>query len=201
MKIVVTESQYKTILNESLTDKIKKELENLKSYTQKIISDMEKAYSFHIRFGLTYGAGIGAIFEPIMSFLSEKTPELTKYQLQMIALAAISIVFFENKDIKNLQKKIEEENLEHELSEAVSYTSNLKTKIKRILEVMGMTFYRATDIVSYAFLLPLLTELNKLINLDVQSINYEMISKAILSATGIMLSGLVIKRMVNKFLK
>ena len=100
-----------------------------------------------------------------------------------------------------LQKKIEEENLEHELSEAVSYTSNLKTKIKRILEVMGMTFYRATDIVSYAFLLPLLTELNKLINLDVQSINYEMISKAILSATGIMLSGLVIKRMVNKFLK
>lgn len=201
MKIVVTESQYKTILNESLTDKIKKELENLKSYTQKIISDMEKAYSFYIRFGLTYSAGIGAIFEPIMSFLSEKTPELTKYQLQMIALAAISIVFFENKDIKNLQKKIEEENLENELSEAVSYTSNLKTKIKRILEVMGMTFYRATNIVSYAFLLPLLTELNKLINLDVQSINYEMISKAILSATGIMLSGLVIKRMVNKFLK
>lgn len=201
MKIIVNESQYKTILNEGLIDKISKELENLKRNTQKILSDMEKAYNFHIRFGLTYGAGIGAIFEPIMSFLSEKTPELTKYQIQMIALAAISIVFFENKDIKNLQKKIDEEGLENELAEAVSYTSSLKTKIKRILEVMGMTFYRATDIVSYAFLLPLLTEINKIINLDIQLINYEMISRAILSATGIMLSGLVIKRLVNKILK
>lgn len=201
MKVIVTESQYKIILNEGLMSKISKQLEDFNNFTKKIISDVKNAYNFHIRFGLTYGAGIGAILEPIMNFLNEKSPELSKGQMQMIALAAISIVFFESKQLNELKRTIRDENLGNELAQTISYVSIIKQKLKKILELIGLSVYRATDIISYAFLLPLLTELNKLINLDMQSINYDLISKTILSATGIMLSGLIIKRMTEKLLK
>lgn len=198
MKVTITEEQFKLILEESFIDKVKEKLEQLKSLTEKVISDLKESYNFHIKFGLTYGAGIGAVIGPITDFLHGRYPEIDPHQINMLAVAAIMIVFFENKEIEKVEKKISEEGLENELAEAVNFTSFFSRKFSKFFNVLGASIHRASDIVSYAFLLPLLTEMYQLMSNGLGSLDYELISKSILYATGIMISSNLLKRMIDK---
>ena len=197
MKITITEEQYKLILEESFVDKVKEKLEQFKNLTEKVISDLKQSYNFHIKFGLTYGAGIGAVIGPITNFLNGRYPEIDSHQINMLAVAAIMIVFFENKEINKIEQKISEQNLENELAEAVNFTSFFSKKFSKFFNGLGASIHRASDIVSYAFLLPLLTEMYKLMSSGLGSLDYELISKSILYATGIMISSNLLKRMID----
>lgn len=197
MKITITEEQYNLILETAFIDKVKEKLEQFKSLTEKIISDLKQSYNFHIKFGLTYGAGIGAVLGPITNFLHGRYPEIDSHQINMLAVAAIMVVFFENKKIEKIEKKISEENLENELAEAVNFTSFFSRKFSKFFNVLGASIQRASDIVSYAFLLPLLTEMYKLMSGGLESLDFDLISKSILYATGIMVSSNLLKRMMD----
>jgi len=103
MKFIITEEQYKQILNEGITDTITKKIEKFKEFFQKIIDDLKTSYNFHIKFGLTYGAGIGAIIQPITDYLNSRYPNLETSQIEMLAVASIMIVFFEGKEIEKVE--------------------------------------------------------------------------------------------------
>jgi hypothetical protein len=201
MKFIITEEQYKQILNEGITDTITKKIEKFKEFFQKIIDDLKTSYNFHIKFGLTYGAGIGAIIQPITDYLNSRYPNLETSQIEMLAVASIMIVFFEGKEIEKIEKKVTEENLENELADGVGYAEVLSVKFKKVMNVLGMSVYRLSDIVAYAFLLPLLSEIYKFMDKGVEAMDFDLISKSIMISTGIMIGGNLIKRMVEKLSK
>jgi hypothetical protein len=201
MKFIITEEQYKQILNESIQENISKKIEKFKEFFQKIIDDLKKSYNFHIKFGLTYGAGIGAIIQPITDYLNSRYPNLETSQIEMLAVASIMIVFFEGKEIEKVEQKISEENLENELADGVGYAEVLSRKFKKVINVLGMSIYRMSDIVAYAFLLPLLTEIYKFMDKGIDAMDFDMISKSIMVSTGIMIGGNLIKRMVERLNK
>ena len=201
MKFIITEEQYKQILNEGITDTITKKIEKFKEFFQKIIDDLKTSYNFHIKFGLTYGAGIGAIIQPITDYLNSRYPNLETSQIEMLAVASIMIVFFEGKEIEKIEKKVTEENLENELADGVGYAEVLSVKFKKVMNVLGMSVYRLSDIVAYAFLLPLLSEIYKFMDKGVEAMDFDLISKSIMISTGIMIGGNLIKRMVEKLNK
>lgn len=201
MKFIITEEQYKQILNEGITDTITKKIEKFKEFFQKIIDDLKTSYNFHIKFGLTYGAGIGAIIQPITDYLNSRYPNLETSQIEMLAVASIMIVFFEGKEIEKIEKKVTEENLENELADGVGYVEVLSVKFKKVMNVLGMSVYRLSDIVAYAFLLPLLSEIYKFMDKGVEAMDFDLISKSIMISTGIMIGGNLIKRMVEKLNK
>jgi len=201
MKFIITEEQYKQILNEGITDTITKKIEKFKEFFQKIIDDLKTSYNFHIKFGLTYGAGIGAIIQPITDYLNSRYPNLETSQIEMLAVASIMIVFFEGKEIEKIEKKVTEESLENELADGVGYAEVLSVKFKKVINVLGMSVYRLSDIVAYAFLLPLLSEIYKFMDKGVEAMDFDLISKSIMISTGIMIGGNLIKRMVEKLSK
>lgn len=201
MKFIITEEQYKQILNESVTETITKKIEKFKEFFKKIIDDLKTSYNFHIKFGLTYGAGIGAIIKPITDYLNSRYPNLETSQIEMLAVASIMIVFFEGKEIKKIEKKVTEESLENELADGVGYAEVLSVKFKKVMNVLGMSVYRLSDIVAYAFLLPLLSEIYKFMDKGVEAMDFDLISKSIMISTGIMIGGNLIKRMVEKLNK
>lgn len=201
MKFIITEEQYKQILNEGITDTITKKIEKFKEFFQKIIDDLKTSYNFHIKFGLTYGAGIGAIIQPITDYLNSRYPNLETSQIEMLAVASIMIVFFEGKEIEKIEKKVTEESLENELADGVGYAEVLSVKFKKVMNVLGMSVYRLSDIVAYAFLLPLLSEIYKFMDKGVEAMDFDLISKSIMISTGIMIGGNLIKRMVEKLNK
>lgn len=201
MKFIITEEQYKQILNEGITDTITKKIEKFKEFFQKIIDDLKTSYNFHIKFGLTYGAGIGAIIQPITDYLNSRYPNLETSQIEMLAVASIMIVFFEGKEIEKIEKKVTQDSLENELADGVGYAEVLSVKFKKVMNVLGMSVYRLSDIVAYAFLLPLLSEIYKFMDKGVEAMDFDLISKSIMISTGIMIGGNLIKRMVEKLNK
>ena len=201
MKFIITEEQYKQILNESIQENISKKIEKFKQFFQKVIDDLKKSYNFHIKFGLTYGAGIGAIIQPITDYLNSRYPNLETSQIEMLAVASIMIVFFEGKEIEKVEQKISDENLENELADGIGYAEVLSKKFKKVINVLGMSVYRMSDIVAYAFLLPLLTEIYKFMDKGIDAMDFDMISKSIMVSTGIMIGGNLIKRMVERLNK
>jgi hypothetical protein len=201
MKFIITEEQYKQILNEGITDTITKKIEKFKEFFQKIIDDLKTSYNFHIKFGLTYGAGIGAIIQPITDYLNSRYPNLETSQIEMLAVASIMIVFFEGKEIEKIEKKVTEESLENELADGVGYAEVLSVKFKKVINVLGMSVYRLSDIVAYAFLLPLLSEIYKFMDKGAEAMDFDLISKSIMISTGIVIGGNLIKRMVEKLNK
>ena len=102
------------------------------------------------------------------------------------------------KDFQDPEKEVEEKGLQNELVDAVSFTESLKTKFSKIFKAVGSSFWRGTDIVGYAFLLPILGEFTKFLqSYNVSDIDFDTIAKSLSEATGIIVGGHVLKRMFN----
>ena len=75
---------------------------------------------------------------------------------------------------------------------------SVKTKFSKILKAVGSSFWRGTDIIGYAFLLPILGEFAKFLqSYNVSDIDFDTIAKSLSEATGIIVGGHVLKRMFN----
>lgn len=83
----------------------------------------------------------------------------------------------------------------------MGYAEVLSVKFKKVINVLGMSVYRLSDIVAYAFLLPLLSEIYKFMDKGAEAMDFDLISKSIMISTGIVIGGNLIKRMVEKLNK
>lgn len=205
MKIIISEEQYRLLMEENFRNNLIAKLESFKNFTKEVLEDLRKSFNFNIKFGLTYGAGIGVLLSHVNEFLSGKYPQLTDSEIKMLAVTAIMIVFYETKDvIKNekLQNKIDDLGLTNELADTINHVGKLRDKIAIILKSLDASIFRATDIVGYTFLLPILTEMSKFMNSwDISSVDFNSMAKSIAIATGIILSGHSLKKMFEKLSK
>ena len=202
MKIVIREEQYRLLLEENFKTSLIKKLESLKQFTFDIIYDLKDSFNFNIKFGLTYGAGIGVVLSHITDYLHGKYSSLNEDEIKMLAIAAIMVVFFETKDVLKAEEKIENSGLTNEFADTVLFTENIKSRFSKILKSLGASIWRGSDIIGYAFLLPILAELTKFLHTyDISQIDFESIAKSISIATGIIISGHVLKKMFDKVSK
>jgi hypothetical protein len=205
MKIVISEEQYRLLMEENFKNNLISKLESFKKFTTDVLNDLKRSFNFNIKFGLTYGAGIGVLLSHVNEFLSGKYPQLTDSEIKMLAMTAIMIVFFETKDIvknEKLQNKVDDLGLTNELAETVNHVGGLRKKIEVILKSLDASIWRATDIVGYTFLLPILNEMSKYMSTwDISNVDWSTLAKSISVATGIILSGHVLKKMFEKLSK
>lgn len=202
MRIIITEEQHRVILKENFKTDVIGKVESFKQYTTEILNDLKNSMNFNFRFGVTYGAGVGVVLNHVIQHLNENYSGLSESDIKMLALTAIMVVFFETKDTIKMEKEVEDKGLGSELAAAVSFTDRLKTKFSRILKAVGSSFWRGTDIIGYAFLLPILGEFTKFLNsYNVSDVDFETIAQSLSEATGIIISGHILKRMFNSFSK
>lgn len=196
MPFVITEEQYKTLLIEDIEQKSKNHAEKAKEIVSKHIEEVGEQQKLNFRFLLTYGAGISTFIEPVQKYLSGQYPNLNPSDISLLALSAISILFFETKDYLSAIKSINQRGLDEELETAVSFTEKLKNRVVDILNILGLSTYRMMDIISYSFILPLLgtikTQLNTGVNMTPEEIL--KIIESTMIAAGITLTGSGIKK-------
>jgi predicted PurR-regulated permease PerM len=151
------------------------------------------------RFLVTYGAGIGALVGPVTQYLQQEYPTLNREQIAALFIMAISIVYFENQNLKKSKEWITIRNLDDELESAVEYIQKLKNKVKNILNVSGASIYRSMDILSYTFLLPIFsTLLNLMTNQEVSNDLMTDLFEPLVSSGLITLSGAAIKEFIDR---
>jgi hypothetical protein len=198
MEIIITEEQQRIILKENFKSDVIRKVESFKKYTSDIIGDLKNTMNFNFRFGVTYGAGIGVVLNHVIEHMHGKYSGLSDTDIKMLAVTAIMVVFFESKDLIKMESEVEKKGLDSELVEAVHFTETLKTKFSRILKAVGSSFWRGTDIVGYAFLLPILGEFTKFLqSYNVSDMDFDTIAQSLSEATGIIVGGHVLKRMFN----
>lgn len=198
MKVIISEEQQRTILKENFKSDVIEKVESFKKYTQDVLNDLKQSLGFNFRFGVTYGAGIGVVLNHVVEHLQGNFSGLSDADIKMLALTAIMIVFFETKDTIEMETKVEKKGLQNELSDAVVFTDTLKTKFSRILKAVGSSFWRGTDIIGYAFLLPILGEFSKFLQSgNMSDLDLQKIAISLSESTGIIISGLVLKKIFN----
>lgn len=194
MNVIISESQYRTILNERYGGYFENIFKKYSNKVIKTIDNVKKQYGINIRFALTYGSAIGALIPSIESYLNGEFPELLPGQISGLAITAIFVVFFSSKDYFELKKKIENDGLGNELSAAVNKVETIKDKFSDMLRILGLSIYTLKDMVAYTFLLPVLGALNSVITTyGVSSIQFDTLIESILTSGLITTSGVVAK--------
>ena len=195
MKVVLTETQYRKLLEEHYKDNVTNTLSKIGAFTLKVIKDASTQLKFDFRFLLTYGAGIGAILQSVFDYLQGTFTNLDSNQIAGLTVMAIAVVFYENKDLK----KIIDEMKGSELSTAISYTEKIKNKCSQLLKVLGLSIHRTSNIVSYSFLVPVLSILIDVVTKHgIESSQFEMLLEALSTSSLIAIPGVAIRDVLLK---
>lgn len=177
MKIVLTEEQYKEVINESI---IKDTLKDLKINTGIVF---------------TFGAGMGAFMGPVSRMLSGSGFNLNPNEVALLIIASVAILL-NDKNTKELIEKVKEKGLDKALEGTKDLIKNITDIIRSVFKgLLGVT-YSLGEILGFAFLLsPIMKVLNQIINdrnITTDNVNVLL--------SGVVLAGLVfvIRNVIGK---
>ena len=199
MRVILTENQYRFLLKESFNEKIGSSLSRMSEFSNRVVFDAFNQLKFDFRFLTTYGAGIGAILQSVFDYLQGNFTGLDNTQIAGLTVMAIGVVFFENKDLKENLNKIKELGLSSQLNNAVSFTEKLKSKFSYLLKLLGMTVHRTSNIISYSFLIPILSIVIEIVTKHgVDSNQFQMLIESLLTSGLIAVEGVALRDILIK---
>ena len=146
MKIVITEEQYKSLINENL---FKDTLKDLKINTGLLF---------------TFGTGMGAFMGPVERLLTGSGFSFSSIEISLLIITAIAILINDtNKE--SLLNKLKEFNLTKALDGVKDLIKNSTDIIRSTVKgIMGVS-YSLTEILGFAFILnPVMKIINSIIN-------------------------------------
>ena len=157
MNVLITEQQNKLILLEGMSDIMSAIFEHGADFSANLYKRIMKRYKFNLKILLTFGAGVGALMEPLMEFLKGNYPDLNEEQITLLVVATVCVVFNEGKEVlKQVLPIIKKQNLENEFTSGVNKVKALITSFKGFIGTLGNSAAFISDVMSYIYLIPVL---------------------------------------------
>jgi hypothetical protein len=203
MNIVISESQKKILLFESLNDEVSNRIKKTKSFANEAIREVQKNFGINLKFLLTWGASIGGIMHPLNEFVNGEYPELNQTDTFLIIVGAVSIVFFNNKEVVDkIIEKVKEKGIVDALKTAVQKTNEFKKVFIGFIESLNLSLQQFTNIIGYAFIIPILPTIYEMSVVGVyDSESVKLLILRIVASISVGLSGVVIREVVKKLIK
>jgi len=204
MSILITESQERMILNES----IGREFGNIlrrNSDIGRLITTQIKEITGNDKMGiLTFGASIGGLMGPVGNFLEGKYPSMNDVEISLLLTGAIATFFYSSpKLIDKIKEKIKDKGLESEFDDTLSKTKELKDTFFDFMESLNITLFKISNILGFAFLIPLLPYIHqmsegKLSMMDINRIVTILLSYGVITITSSTLKEIIVK-LIKRF--
>jgi hypothetical protein len=203
MNYILTEQQLRIIIKEEKNSKLTNYMKFMYSFTHKVVSISKKKYDLNVRFLLTMGTAIGGFLLPLDMFLKQGVFELNEDQIALILTGVAAINFYGNrKNISNIIDKIREDGLSDYFQSVLEKSDKLKNSFVGFLESLSLTLSSVQETISYAFLLPLITDFMDIAH---GTQNFwgasEIMSERILASGVVVVSGQILIEIINKILK
>jgi len=199
MKVILTESQYRKVLKENFDQRIGNSLSKMHAFSEKVVKDASIQLKFDFRFLVTYGAGIGAILQSVFDYLQGNFNGLDDTQIAGLTVMAVGVVFYENKDLRDPNNIINSLGLADQLNKAISFTDKLKLKFSHLLKLLGMSIHRVSNIVSYSFLIPILSIVIEIVTKHgVESTQFQTLLESLLTSGLIAVEGVALRDILIK---
>lgn len=168
MKIIITEEQYKDVLNENI---FKDTLKDLKINTGIVF---------------TFGAGMGAFMGPVTRMLSGSGFNLQPSEVALLIISAVAYLL-NDPNTKDLIEKVKENGLFKAFNGVKNLIKNITDIIRSVFKSVLGVAYSLGEILGFSFILtPIMKILNQLIN--TKSITTDSVDVLL---SGVVLVGLV----------
>ena len=202
MDIILTESQYIRILKEQNENKIADVFQNSKSFTKNLLSNVKKQFGIDFNFLGTWGSVIGGFVGPIDDYLHGRYTNLSESDITLISFGILLTFFSDNKEkLKKVLDLVKERGIITFFDRALMKSYDLKESFVSFLESLNVSFPKIGNMISYAFLVPLVPIIFNLSSLDLSSDQIELIIKGVSFYVGGILSTSIIKSLITKMIK
>ena len=203
MNYLITEEQLRIIVKEEKDAKLTNYMKQMYSFTHKIVSISKKKYGLNVRFLLSMGTAIGGFLLPLDRYIKEGSFDLNDEQIALILTGIASVIFYENKrNVSEIIDRIREEGLSDYFQSVLEKSDKLKTAFKNFLESLSLTLSSVQEIISYSFLLPLITDF---INVAHGTSNFwgasQVMTERILASGVVIVSGEILNSLITKILR
>ena len=203
MEFLINESQLRVILQEQDQSKMTDYMKELYSFTSNIINKVRKTYGLNLKLLLTWGASVGGLVMPLDNFIRSGRFDITDDQVALLLVGVACTYFYDNENaLKKILSKIKEEGLEDIFKEVLLKGKNLKDSFTKFIKSSKVTINSTLDIITYAFLIPIITDIQSLITSgeDIQTVSMKVAKRLV--ASGVVLVGqLVLTEIIKKIIK
>jgi hypothetical protein len=200
--VLITERQRKKIIVENVSDRITSEIESGYELVKDVLSKSAKQYNLDVQFLLTWGATIGGIIGPLNDYITGLNHPFTDEQVCLVLTGVIASLYYDNqKVIDKITDTIKKEGLLSLYTKTLKKGKELKNVFVKLIDSLNITTHKFTNIISYAFLIPILSILYNISSEDFSSSDVNEIIKRIMAAGLVTISGNLLKEVVTKILK
>lgn len=202
MDVVLNESQYKSLILESIKNKFEQKSEDQKKFLSKIVSSVNKEFNIDLKFILTWSTTIAGLMEPVYELISENHVDLSQSELALITVGVIMTFFYTTKEpLGRILQLIRERGLISEFDDMMSKTYQLKDAFSDFISSLGVSVGNLTNVLAFTFLLSTLG-----IIIDVSKEGFgeneiEMVIKSILLYFGTLTTKGIAKEIIKKMIK
>jgi hypothetical protein len=188
----------KSLLKESVQDKLSQDLMILYSDSKKILNDFDEIWDLNLKLLSTWGAALGGIMLPMKKWIEEKFPQLSYKQVILVLMGSIVGFYYDNEYfITNILRKIKKEGLLDQFKQSVIMAQRLNNSLNTLLDNIHFYGDDFVDYLSFAFVLPMMEDLKNFVNSD----NLEIISDRMVNSGFILTSKSKMKFFLSKLLE
>lgn len=203
MDFLINESQLRIILQEQDQTKMGDYMKELYSFTTNLVTKAKKIYGLNLKLLLTWGASVGGLVMPLDNFIKSGRFELTDEQATLILVGIACTFFYDNtKALKSILIKIKDEGLEDTFKEILIKAKNLKNSFTKFLKSANVTIGSSLDLVTYSFLIPIITDIQSAIvkGEDLQTLAMT-ISKRLIASGLVLVGQIALTETIKKIIK
>lgn len=202
MRIIINESQLKKLITEENLSDLSGNLKKLYNESKEILENSSSQVKMNFSFMLTWGAALAGIMGPLNEFMKGNYPELSSQHISLILTATCVILYTDYKPkYDKLFKKIDELGLNEPLDECLNKGLRLKTAFLEFLKSLNITFHSLTNIMSYAFIIPLLPMIYDLTTGGYNADTVDKVFKSLMGFGIITVSGNTLKKLIDKIIE
>jgi hypothetical protein len=203
MNFLITESQLKFLVEGIGNPRVVESLRKMNSFTNRMVNKVGKKYGLNLRLLSTWGPAVGGLVMPLDNFIKTGDFTLDENQTALILCGVAATLFFDNKTlIKELILKIKEEGIEDAFKKVLRKGKDLKYAFTTFIESLNVTINSASEILSYAFLLPIIPDIQGVISRSSDIGKTAILIGERMGASGlILISSAALISLLNKILK
>lgn len=201
MKIILTESQYKNLLVETISGESVGILKSLKKFFIGVAQETKTQIGLDLSFLTTWGVTIAGFVKPVSDFMEGNYPSLSKTDLALLSTGIILTYYTNNKEkLKIVLDEIKKRLLIQEFDTMLGKAELLKKTFFGFIESLALPMNKISNMLAYTFLIPIIPQLYEI----AQGYGAEEIPniiKRIIMFVSVSFSGIVTKKLINSIVR
>ena len=202
MDILLTESQYIKLIVEKKNSEVESSFSNSKGVVKDIINDVKSKHGIDFTFAVTWGAVIGGFVGPITDYLHGTYSNLSNSDISLISFGILLTFFSSNEEkLNKVLNIIKKEKLITFFDRGMMKAYDLKDAFFSFLESLNVTFEKTSNMLAYAFLIPLIPLIKQISEMELNSDQLDLLISGLTHYSATIVSSTILHRLIKKMIK